>query len=178
MKTSRDYLNIKSYKHDGSLHRVWEKSYLLSQDENMTILVNQKTVVIESDGRTWTTREPAICCFFKDNWFNVICMIKKNGVYYYCNIASPFLKNHSSLKYIDYDLDIKVYPDGSTQLLDEDEYLLHKEKMSYGKDIETIIEYQTNKLKQMIENEQGPFKKGFVESKYQQYIETLSEKNI
>lgn len=175
MRNSKDYINIKSYKHDGSLHRVWEKSFLLEEKNGMAILVNQKTVVIESDGRTWTTREPAICCFFKDYWFNIICMIKKSGVYYYCNIASPYLRNSNSVKYIDYDLDLKVYPDGSIQLLDEDEYEKHKADMSYGPEIEMIIDYQTKILIEMAEKRIGPFEKGYVEKVYQVYIEKISK---
>ena len=47
------------------------------------------TKVTESDGRMWHTREPAIWYMPKHKWYNVICMIRKTGVYYYCNIASP-----------------------------------------------------------------------------------------
>ena len=43
----------------------------------------------ESDGRMWHTREPAIWYMPKHKWYNVICMIRKTGVYYYSNIASP-----------------------------------------------------------------------------------------
>ena len=29
--------------------------------------------------------------FFKGRWFNVISQLKKGGIYYYCNIATPFI---------------------------------------------------------------------------------------
>ena len=35
------------------------------------------------------------------------------------------LCDEEALKYIDYDLDIKVYPNGKYHLLDEDEYEQH-----------------------------------------------------
>ncbi len=44
-------------------------------------------------------------------------MIREKGVSYYCNLASPFLLDDEALKYIDYDLDIKVFPDGEKRLL-------------------------------------------------------------
>ena len=47
------------------------------------------------------------------------------GIYYYCNLSSPFVCDEEALKYIDYDLDIKVYPNGKYHLLDEDEYEQH-----------------------------------------------------
>ena len=45
-------------------------------------------------------------------WFNIIAMIRDNGVSYYCNLASPYVMDEEALKYIDYDLDVKVFADG------------------------------------------------------------------
>ena len=39
-------------------------------------------------------------------------MIREEGVSYYCNLASPFVLDNEALKYIDYDLDVKVFKDG------------------------------------------------------------------
>ena len=52
--------------------------------------------VTESDGRRWVTREPAIVYFHKKYWFNIIAMIRDNGISYYCNMASPtiWMKKH------------------------------------------------------------------------------------
>ncbi|MCK5762131.1 MAG: DUF402 domain-containing protein, partial [Candidatus Izimaplasma sp.] len=98
-------IQIQSYKHDESLHRIWEKATVLFSDENRTIVANRRTKVIEANGRFWHTREPSITWFFKDRWFNIIGIIKRDGVAYYCNIASPYLIDDEALKYIDYDLD-------------------------------------------------------------------------
>ena len=123
---------IHCYKHDGSVHRCWNKGFVLEETDSHFIVVNNRTLVIESDGRKWHTREPAICYFPKDRWFNVICMIRKNGVHFYCNIASPTLYDGEALKYIDYDLDLKVFPDYKYKILDEEEYKMHKEQMGYS----------------------------------------------
>lgn len=44
-------------------------------------------------------------------------MIRENGVSYYCNLASPFVLDNEALKYIDYDLDVKVFADGEKDYL-------------------------------------------------------------
>ena len=49
-------------------------------------------------------------------------MIRQKGISYYCNLASPYVLDKEALKYIDYDLDIKIFPDGEKRLLDVDEY--------------------------------------------------------
>lgn len=99
---------IHCYKHDGKPHRTWSRCKILEETDRHFIGINNNTLVTESDGRSWVTKEPAICYFPKDRWYNVICMIRSDGIYYYCNIASPILYDGEALKYIDYDLDLKV----------------------------------------------------------------------
>ena len=83
------YVYIQSFKHDGSLHRTWCKGFVIEADSSHIVAVTSRSWVIESDGRKWLTREPAICFFYDDRWWNVISMIRHTGVYYYCNLASP-----------------------------------------------------------------------------------------
>lgn len=164
------YVYIYSYKHDGTLHRTWAKGYVMDANDECYIVVNNKTLVSESDGRKWYTREPAVCFFFPNKWFNVICMIRKTGVHYYCNLASPALYDKEAIKYIDYDLDIKVYPDGTLQHLDEDEYLEHSKQMAYGPKLDRVIRYAYQELIDCIESKQCPFDEKSVLEIYQQYI--------
>ena len=60
MKDSRlpregDFVTIKSYKHDGSLHRTWRDTMVLKTSENAIIGLNDHTLVTEDDGRRWVT---------------------------------------------------------------------------------------------------------------------------
>ena len=82
---------IHAYKHDGNIHRAWDEAVLLEIHDDYLIFGNEKTKVTESDGRTWRTKEPAVLFFFYKDWYNIIGQNKKNGIYYYCNIASPFI---------------------------------------------------------------------------------------
>src|SRR5690554_4874846 len=116
---------IHSYKHDGSLHRVWKNSVVIKNTDDTLIVYNNKTKVIESSGRVWYSKEPAVVYFFKDQWFNIISMVREDGIYYYCNLSSPYLYDGEAVKYIDYDLDVKVYPNFSYKILDRNEYKYH-----------------------------------------------------
>ena len=155
-------IQIKSYKHNGKLHRIWESSLVLKGTENVVIVGNDKTRVIESDGRTWITREPAITYFHTRYWFNIIGMLRTDGVYYYCNLSSPFVCDSEAIKYIDYDLDIKVYPNGKYHLLDEDEYQQHMKQMNYPEEIDLILRRNVDILQQWIERKKGPFAPDFI----------------
>ena len=47
------------------------------------------------------------------------------------HISSPTLYDGEALKYIDYDLDLKVFPDNNYRVLDEEEYKQHAKPVSY-----------------------------------------------
>ena len=160
---------IQSYKHDGSLHRTWAKGLVLESNEKQFVVVTNKAWVTESNGRHWITREPAICFFYPDRWFNIVCMIRKTGIYYYCNLASPSLYDSEAIKNIDYDLDVKVYPDGSWDILDRDEYIEHSNKMAYSEDIKEIIEEELKNLIVQIEKREGAFSIDEIERYYKKY---------
>ena len=67
-----DKLEIHCYKHNGHLHRQWDEAVLLDVKDNYMVFGNNRTVVIDSDGVVWNTREPAIMFFFKDRRYNII----------------------------------------------------------------------------------------------------------
>ncbi len=134
-----DKLQIQCYKHNGKIHRAWNEAVLLDIKKDYMVFGNNKTLVIESSGNTWKTKEPAIMYFFKDCWFNVIAQLKKDGIYYYCNIATPFLIEENTIKYIDYDLDLRVFPSGEYKVLDKMEYKYHKRIMNYSDDLDKSI---------------------------------------
>ena len=154
-------IQIQSYKHNELLHRIWEEATIIDESEDMLIVANHRTKVIESNGRFWHTKEPSISWFYKHRWFNVIGIIKRSGIHYYCNIASPYVRDEEALKYIDYDLDVKVIDDFSYTTLDRNEYNRHKERMDYPKELKTF--------KEMIEKKEGPFSHQLVMDYYHQF---------
>ncbi len=171
-----DFITIKSYKHDGHLHRVWRDTMILKISENSLIGLNDHTLVTEDDGRHWITHEPALLYFHAKYWFNVITMIRKDGISYYCNLASPFVIDKEALKYIDYDLDIKIPTNGAIHLLDADEYVAHKSLWAYPPEIDEILRAHTKILFNMIKKKLGPFSKGYINLWYSRYLSLVKNK--
>ena len=92
--------SIHGYKHDGKIHRTWDEAVLLEIHEDYLIFGNERTKVTESDGRTWRTKEPAVLYFFYKDWYNIIGQYKTNGIYYYCNMASPFIIEEDTINMV------------------------------------------------------------------------------
>ncbi len=168
-------LQIHSYKHDGSLHRVWLSTFVVDDTMEYLVTGNQATKVIEYDGRSWYTKEPALCYFFEKEWFNIIAMMKKDGVHYYCNISSPYLYDGEAIKYIDYDLDIKMFPNGKMIILDQKDFDDHSDQMDYPEDVKRIILNAMEYLKSWIRDKKPPFDDKTVLHHYDLFKEILSK---
>lgn len=134
-----DKLQIQCYKHSGKIHRAWDEAVLLDMKKDYAVFGNNKTKVTETEGNVWKTNEPAIMYYFRDKWFNIIAQLKKDGIYYYCNIASPYIIEEGTVKYIDYDLDLRVFPSGEYKVLDKLEYNYHKKTLNYSDELDRVI---------------------------------------
>ncbi len=161
--------SIHSYKHDGTLHRSWDEAVLLDIFDDYLVFGNDRTVVTESDGRTWKTKELAVLYFFKNKWFNIIGQNKEDGIYYYCNIASPYIIEDNTIKYIDYDLDLRIFADESYKILDRGEYKYHKKIMEYPEEIDIILKKELKELINMAKKKEGAFKKEIINKYYEKY---------
>ena len=168
---------IHSYKHNGKIYKSWDEAVLLDYDykNGVYIFGNNQTTVTESDGRTWQTKEPAILFFFSNKWYNIIGQYKKRGIFYYCNLASPLIIEEGTIKYIDYDLDVKVFPDGSFKVVDRNEYNYHKKKMKYPLSIDTIVNKELSNLINLIKKKESYFDKNMVKKYYDFYKKLVKE---
>lgn len=161
---------IHCYKHNGKIHRIWQEAEVIEETDDYLVCGNYKTIVIENDGRSYKTKEPAIIFFYKNKWFNIIAQFKEYGLFYYCNIASPYIIDDNTIKYIDYDLDLRVFPDGGYRVLDQNEYKYHKKIMNYSDDLDKILKKQLEILIKMKKNKEGPFDKNKLDTYFKKYV--------
>lgn len=165
-----DKLQIQCYKHNGKIHRSWDEAIVLDIKKDYIVFGNSKTNVIESEGSYWRTKEPAIMYFFKDRWYNIIAQLKKDGIYYYCNIATPFVIEQNTIKYIDYDLDLRIFPNGSYKILDRLEYKYHKRIMKYSKDLDVVINSALSELIDFYKSKNLIFNSDINNKYYEMYL--------
>ena len=155
-----DKYEVHCYKHNGKINQASDEAIVVDITDEYIVCINNKVKITERDGRSYRTREPAILFFYKNCWFNIIAQMKSFGLFYYCNIGSPFLIDENVIKYIDYDLDLRVFPNGGYRILDNNEYKYHKKIMKYPPQIDYIVKRELNKLIEMKKNNAGPFEIG------------------
>jgi protein associated with RNAse G/E len=158
-----DKYQIQCYKHNGKIHRAWDEAIVLDVKDDYIVLADENVLITKEDGRVWHTKGSAILFFYRKRWFNIIAQIKDDGTFYYCNIASPFIIENHILKYIDYDLDLRVFSDGAFKILDRNEYNYHKKLMNYPKEINFIIKEELSSLIEMKKSGVFPFNKESIE---------------
>ncbi len=168
-----DSVFIQSYKHNGSIHRTWSKALVIDVTDDFYAVVTDHSWVVESDNRRWLTKEPAICFYYKKKWFNIISMVRKAGIYYYCNIATPSIYDGEAIKNVDYDLDVKVFPDGNYIILDENEFEYHCQRMNYPDEIKQICINSKNELVEMVKQNEKPFNFSYINNYILKYFELI-----
>ena len=165
-----DKLAIHCYKHNGKIDRISDEAIVLDVTDDILVCANDRTKLTESDGRSHRTKETAILFFYKDSWFNIIGQLKKHGLFFYCNIASPYIIEDNAIKYIDYDLDLRVFPDGGFKILDRNEYNYHKKIMNYSDELDTILKKELSRLIEIKKKNEFPFSADIVSKYYEKYI--------
>lgn len=170
------WVQIKSYKHDGVFHRFWDRGLVVLDDEDFIVVASKCSKVIETNGRKWFTKEPAVTVFSKKQWYNVICMLKETGIAYYCNIASPCIVEKNTIKYIDYDLDIKLTEKGNIKILDEKEYQNHRCTYEYSSELDEVLKLELLDVKNCMESKTFPFDDAKIKELYQEYLKVLKAK--
>lgn len=161
-----DTLVIHCYKHNGIIYETSRVAYVIDIKKDYIVLGDENVLITKKDGRAWHTKGSSIMFFYKKRWFNIIAQLKEDGIYYYCNIASPFVIDEGTLKYIDYDLDLRVFSDGAFKVLDRNEYNYHRKLMKYPKEINYIVKKELSLLIEMKKASEFPFDK---ESIYKYY---------
>ncbi len=156
---------IKSFKHNGHIHRIWYENWPVPEsalhplhvEERFRVYINHGTRIRESDGKEWVSRVPGVTFFLPGEWFNIVALLESTGVRYYCNIASPFTYYDNTVTYIDYDLDAIKLPDGAIHVVDEEEYRTHRALYQYPALVEAKVKAGLDGLLKRMNEGAAPF---------------------
>lgn len=170
-----DNFQIQCYKHNGKIERSSDEAIVLEVGKDYIVLGNKGTLIKKADGSFWKTREPAVLYFFKNKWFNIIAQLKKSGITYYCNIATPYIIEDNTIKYIDYDLDLRIYSNGSYKILDKREYNYHKRIMKYSDQLNIAIKNGMDELIKFYESNSRVFDSSENIKYYNEYLEIKNQ---
>lgn len=167
-------INIQAYKHDGTLYRQWNGVKVIESSPERYVLFMYKTKVSEKSGQKWVVREPIIWWMPKYLFSNTTGLIRPSGTHFYTNLASPPIFEDGTIKFIDYDLDIKAYPDTPIKVVDQNEYKRHSKEYNYSNKLMNIIKWTTENTIKKIKIKEGFFDEDVID----EYLEQLLEAKL
>ncbi len=96
--------------------------------------------------------------YYRDRWFNIFQVFKDDGTLkgWYCNITKPAVISEGEIDFVDMALDLFVYPDGRTLVLDEDEFKEKRESI-YSAEDARLAQEAVGQLLEMAQRRQHPF---------------------
>ncbi|AMD81327.1 hypothetical protein MCANPG14_00938 [Mycoplasmopsis canis PG 14] len=127
-------INVQAYKHDGFLYRQWTNAKIIFHNKRHIVLSLKGTRVIETlkSRKGWSYKDDALWFIPKKAFYNTIVMFKVGlGKSYYTNLASAPIFEDNTIKFIDYDLDLKSYPTKELQIVDKEEFNENSKRYDY-----------------------------------------------
>jgi protein associated with RNAse G/E len=151
---------ILALKYDQKPHYTWPATFVDDDGDQLRFeSVVGGMLVHYTRGFQEPTRRRSMLTFWRDRWYNVFTNYMLDGQLsnFYCNVAMPCFIKEYTLGFVDLDLDVRVYPDGNYQVLDEDEFELHRVKYSYPAWVQDKARQTVDEIVALSKLGEGPF---------------------
>ncbi|MHA0315336.1 DUF402 domain-containing protein [Mesomycoplasma ovipneumoniae] len=142
-------INIQAYKYNGFLYRQWSNARVISNSLTHVVVSLNGSIVKKYGTKSWCFSEPTIFVFPKKTMHNAIITFKPGqhfSYHYYINLASDFIFEENTIKFVDFDIDIKIYNKKSFDIVDREEFLENKEILNYPAKLEGILSNEISKI--------------------------------
>lgn len=151
---------IDVFKYDGRPHMRWPMNLLGQQGTLLTARGESGRVVDHfTRRRQIPIANQSVEFYWLDRLYTVAAEILPGGEVrrYYCNIILPPAFREDRVTWVDMDLDLWVYPNGSWSVVDEDEFEAHARSMRYPADVQERCRAALQELIGVVETRGFPF---------------------
>lgn len=152
-------ITINSRKFDGQIHRNW-KCKFVEQKGNLLIFVGEFEKEVKHSHLGVIRRGTVSYEFYwLDGWFNVFRFHEPEGDLrnFYCNLNMPPKFENGVLDYVDLDIDILVWTDFRTEILDLEEFETNAKRFGYSEELKSRIHKTIAEILEMIARREFPF---------------------
>ena len=131
-------IRIEKAKYDGTIQAAWDSELLDHAGALLRSVVPGGKPVYVLDRSRWIKSGQTTCAvelYFEDRWYNVWHVRDSTQELWYCNVAMPASFDGQTLRWVDLDIDIRCYRDGTPEVLDEDEFEQHRVELGYPAEV-------------------------------------------
>ena len=159
MMSENNRVTINSRKFDNKIHRSWNAN-VVEQDSTRIIFCGEFDKEI-SHSHIGVIRRKSVSYeyFWFDRWYSIFRFHEPDGKFrnFYCNINQPPIFENNVLDYVDLDIDVIVWDDSRTEILDMDEFESNAVKYCYPETIVKKTLQSLDELLELIDKRQFPF---------------------
>lgn len=151
---------ILSQKYDLRAHYTWPAELLYDDGQELRLSsVIGGMLIHYTRGFQEPTRRRSELTFWRDRWYNVFTNYHEDGSLrnFYCNVAMPLTINGTTLSFVDLDLDVQIWPDGTYRILDKDEFEAHRITFGYPDWVQQRALSGVNEILALLGSYAGPF---------------------
>lgn len=131
--------HIDAYKYDQRLHYTLP-AHFMHDDGDLLWLRAEAGMLLRHVTRGFARpmRRRSDMYFWRDAWYNVYLNYDDAGhlSHAYCNVGLPPTITEQTVSFVDLDLDIRFWPDGRIEVLDEDEFADHARQFNYPPEVQ------------------------------------------
>ena len=156
---ANEQVTVISRKYDLSIRRTW-KCRLIERDDPLLVFVGEFEEPVEhSDLGMIEKGSISYEYYWLDRWYNIFRFHRPSGELrnYYCNVNMPPTLDAGILDYVDLDIDLIVWPDGSVVTLDEDDFAANAAKFDYPPEVRRNALEAVDQVRLLIANREFPF---------------------
>ena len=154
-------IRVLASNYDGTPH--WEHPALLvSESKDLLVTETASGLEIATERGPWNSPYNTRGHYWPDRWFNVIRLEEpgRGLTGFYCNIATPVEFDGESLRYIDLQLDVRVFvseAEWTYTVLDADEFEEARHRYAYPDDLVVRCRQAVDAIIGLVESRQFPF---------------------
>jgi protein associated with RNAse G/E len=141
-------ITVNSRAFDGSTRRSWTASLEYLDLPFIKLVGSFESAVEHSELGSIESGTISYEYFWTDRWHNIFRLHQPDGDFrnYYINLSMPPTFSDGILNYVDLDIDIVVWSDGSFQVLDIEEFEASAERFSYSDELRRRVEDELDSM--------------------------------
>lgn len=149
---------VASTKFDGSLHYRYTMQVVSTDDGCLRAWAPFGTAMHSYRGEL-TADRPFLMLYYGDRDWNLEIMWEPDWTpnKHYVNIALPATWDDGTVRWVDLDLDVSWWADGTLRLLDEDEFAEHRDRFGYPEWLVERAWKAVDEVQGMIDRRRWPF---------------------
>ena len=149
---------VNSRKYDGTVKRSWQADLAQVSPGFLELIGRFESDVEHPELGLIKAGTISHEYFWTDRWYNIFRFHEPTGELrnYYLNLTMPPTFSNDVLDYIDLDIDILVWPDGRSDVLDRDDFESNAQTFGYPEELKQKVELELETLLTMIRRDELP----------------------